>query len=109
MVEHFRPPAFALLRADGSTIGLLSAKAARTRGVEPMTAQQKTAIHLEFSTDNLDALCEELLAKGVVFQQPPHDGPWERSMTALDPDGYLVEFAQGRRGDHLPPKRPNAD
>ena len=37
-------------------------------------------------------------AKGVVFQHPPHDEPWERSMSALDPDGYAVEFAQGKRG-----------
>jgi catechol 2,3-dioxygenase-like lactoylglutathione lyase family enzyme len=104
-VEHLRAPAFALLRADGGTIGLLSTKAARARGVEPMTNAQKSAFHLEFSTDNLDALYQELLAKGVVFQEPPHDEPWERSMTALDPDGYLVELAQGRRGDNLPPKR----
>jgi catechol 2,3-dioxygenase-like lactoylglutathione lyase family enzyme len=27
---------------------------------------------------------------------------WERSMSALDPDGYLVEFAQGRRGKNQP-------
>jgi hypothetical protein len=24
--------------------------------------------------------------------------PWERSMRAYDPDGYTVEFAEGRRG-----------
>ncbi len=27
-----------------------------------------------------------------------HDEPWERSMTAFDPDGYSVEMAQGYRG-----------
>jgi catechol 2,3-dioxygenase-like lactoylglutathione lyase family enzyme len=41
-------------------------------------------------------------AKGVVFHAPPHDEPWERSMTALDPDGYAVEFAQGKRGHNKP-------
>ena len=63
-----------------------------------MTALQKRSIHVEFSTDNLDALYQDLQARGVVFHEPPHDEPWERSMTAFDPDGYAVEFAQGRRG-----------
>ena len=31
---------------------------------------------------------------------PTHDEPWECSMTGLDPDGYSVEIAQGRRGQH---------
>jgi len=37
-----------------------------------------------------------------VFHEPPHDEPWERSMAAFDPDGYTVEFAQGRRGANKP-------
>jgi hypothetical protein len=65
-------PAFALVKAGGGNIGLLALAEAE--------------------------LYIELLAKGVVFRQPPHDEPWERSMTACDPDGYAVEFAQGRRG-----------
>ena len=34
----------------------------------------------------------------MVFHEPPHDEPWERVVTAFDPDGYAVEIAQGRRG-----------
>ena len=67
-------------------------------GIDEMSATQKRAIHVEFSSDDLDSLYQELQATGVVFHQPPHDEPWERSMTAFDPDGYSVEFAQGRRG-----------
>ena len=67
-----------------------------------MTTFQKRAIHVEFSTDNLNALYEELTSKGVVFHEPPHDEPWERSMTAFDPDGYSIEFAQGLRGHNAP-------
>jgi ATP-dependent DNA ligase len=33
-----------------------------------------------------------------IFFQPPHEEPWERSMRAHNPDGYTVEFAEGRRG-----------
>ena len=86
----------------GGTIGLLALAEARKEGVEDASAAQKRAIHVEFSTDDLDGLFEELKAKGVSFHQPPHDEPWERSMTAFDPDGYAVEFAQGRRGTKKP-------
>ena len=104
-VEINAAPAFAMIRTggDGSgTIGLLSIAEARKEGVEEMTPAQKRGIHVEFSSTDLDGLYEELKAKGVAFHEPPHDEPWERSMTALDPDGYTVEFAQGRRGKNKP-------
>lgn len=100
-VEWNAAPAFAMIRVggeEGGTIGLLSLAEARKEGVEAMTAAQKSGIHVEFTSDDLEGLYEELKSKGVAFHQPPHDEPWERSMTALDPDGYSVEFAQGRRG-----------
>jgi len=96
-------PAFAMIRCGakgGGTIGLLSLAEAIKAGGQAMTPQQRLGIHVEFSTDDLDALYTELSAKGVRFHEPPHDEPWERSMTALDPDGYSVEFAQGRRGEN---------
>ena len=93
-------PAFAMLRIGAGTIGLLSIVEARKEGVEQTSESQKRGIHVEFTTDDLDALHEELKARGVVFHQPPHDEPWERSMTAFDPDGYAVEFAQGKRGQN---------
>ena len=98
-VEWNALPAFAMLRVGAGTIGLLSQAEARKEGVEEASAAQKRAIHVEFSCDDLDRLYEVLKAKGVSFHQPPHDEPWERSMTAFDPDGYSVEFAQGRRGE----------
>lgn len=101
-VEWNSAPAFAMLRIGAGTIGLLSAVEARKEGVVDSTAEQKQAIHVEFSTDDLDGLYEELKSKGVVFHQPPHDEPWERAMTAFDPDGYAVEFAQGKRGKNQP-------
>ena len=94
-------PDFAMIRIGGShggTIGLLSVSRARMEGAEEMTTLQKRSIHVEFSTDDLDGLYEELKSNGVVFYEAPHDEPWERSMTAIDPDGYSVEFAQGFRG-----------
>jgi catechol 2,3-dioxygenase-like lactoylglutathione lyase family enzyme len=108
-VEVDAAPDFALLRIggrQGGTIGLLSEAQARTDGAVASTPAQKRAIHVEFSCDDLDALHAALLARGVVFHQPPHDEPWERSMTAFDPDGYAVEFAQGRRGHNATGARP---
>jgi catechol 2,3-dioxygenase-like lactoylglutathione lyase family enzyme len=104
-VEVNAAPAFAMLRVGGKaggTIGLLSTAVARQEGVADSTPAQKQAVHVELSTDDLDGLYEKLKANGVKFHQPPHDEPWERSMAALDPDGYVVEFAQGRRGHNRP-------
>ena len=103
-VAYASLPAFALMRAGTGTIGLLSLEEALKDGAAATRVEQRRGVHIEFSTDNLDGLYATLLANGVVFIQPPHDEPWERSMTALDPDGHSVEFAQGRRGDALAPK-----
>ncbi len=102
-------PAFAMLRLGAGTIGLLALAEAQKEGVEASRPAQKAAMHVEFTTDDLDALYEELQAAGVSFHQPPHDEPWERAMTAFDPDGYAVEFAQGKRGkNQLDPKAAGA-
>jgi catechol 2,3-dioxygenase-like lactoylglutathione lyase family enzyme len=96
-VEIDKAPHFAMLRVggpQGGTIGLLPNEAA----AHPVPPEQRAGIHIELTTDHLDALYEELKARGVQFFEPPHDEPWERSMRAHDPDGYIVEFAEGRRG-----------
>lgn len=100
-VAYNSAPAFALIKIDGDnggSIGLLSVEEARKEGAEDMTPSQRRAIHVELSTDDLDAAYEELMARGMTFHAPPHDEPWERAMTGFDPDGYSVEIAQGRRG-----------
>jgi len=71
-------PAFAMIRHGAGTIGLLSIVEARKEGITDSTPNQRAAIHVEFSTDDLDALYTELQAKGVVFHQPPHDEPSAR-------------------------------
>ena len=100
-VEIDKSPEFAMIRVGGptgGTIGLLVHDATDPSGSSSMTAKQRAGIHVELTTDNLDALHEQLEARGVVFYEPPHEEPWERSMSAHDPDGYTVEFAEGRRG-----------
>jgi catechol 2,3-dioxygenase-like lactoylglutathione lyase family enzyme len=87
--------AFALLRLGEGTIGLLKAKL-------PEGAKGRRNIHIELSTDHLDDLYQAFLAQGIHVDTPPHDEPWERSMAIIDPDGYTVEFAQGRRSQSSP-------
>jgi catechol 2,3-dioxygenase-like lactoylglutathione lyase family enzyme len=98
-VEIDKAPDFAMMRvggARGGTIGLLPLD--EDQRLPTMTREQRAGIHVELTTDHLDALHEELKARGVEFFEPPHEEPWERSMRAHDPDGYTVEFAEGRRG-----------
>ena len=98
-------PRFAMIRVGGSTggtIGLLSMETADAAGAKNWTAEQRAAIHVELSSDDIDALYEVLTERGVHFASPPHDEPWERSMHTYDPDGYTVEFAQGLRGHNTP-------
>jgi catechol 2,3-dioxygenase-like lactoylglutathione lyase family enzyme len=100
-LEWDATPHFAMLRVggpDGGTLGLLALSEAAKEGATALSALQARAIHVELSTDDLDALYTELLANNVTVDVPPHDEPWERCMTAFDPDGYSVEFSQGRRG-----------
>ncbi len=87
---------FALLRRGEGTIGLMRSD------LSSWSAEARNKVHLELSTDDLDGLYAELLAKGVAFAKPPHDTPWERSLAMRDPDGYRVEIQQGRRGQDMP-------
>jgi catechol 2,3-dioxygenase-like lactoylglutathione lyase family enzyme len=96
-VEINKAPDFAMIRVggpNGGTIGLLPV----AQGEASTSAEQRAGIHIELTTDDLDALYEELKTRGVEFFEPPHQEPWERLMRAHDPDGYTVEFAEGRRG-----------
>ncbi len=95
-VEIDKTPQFAMICVggpQGGTIGLLPID-----GSSFTSWEQRAGIHIELTTDDLDRLYEELKARGVEFFEPPHEEPWERSMRAYDPDGYTVEFAEGRRG-----------
>jgi catechol 2,3-dioxygenase-like lactoylglutathione lyase family enzyme len=93
-------PNFALVRAAGTgggSIGLLALKHAAGKRVNRVTPAMRTGVHVELSTGDLDGLYTKLKARGVHFDEPPHDEPWERSASARDPDGYMLEIAQGRR------------
>jgi catechol 2,3-dioxygenase-like lactoylglutathione lyase family enzyme len=98
-VEIDKAPQFAMIRVGGPTGGTIGLLVHDDLPASfSMTPEQRAGIHVELSTDNLEQLYKHLKARGVVFFEPPHEEPWERSMRAHDPDGYTVEFAEGRRG-----------
>src|SRR5882724_9526655 len=100
-VELNKAPQFAMIRVGGptgGTIGLLVHDSSDPLGSKSATPRQRAGLHVELTTDHLDALYEQLKGRGVEFFEPPHEEPWERSMRVHDPDGYTIEFAEGRRG-----------
>ena len=82
-LEWNAAPQFAMLRVNegAATLGLLAWTEAEKDGAKRLSRMQARAVHVEFSTDDLDGLYVSLLAKGVVIDVPPHDEPWERAMT----------------------------
>src|SRR5947208_1480234 len=78
VVEIDKAPHFAMIRVGGptgGTIGLLSHDDANSSGSASMTSEQRAGIHVELTTDNLDALYEHLKARGVFFSNPRTKGP----------------------------------
>jgi catechol 2,3-dioxygenase-like lactoylglutathione lyase family enzyme len=88
-----RSSRFALLRQGGGTIGLL-----RVGALDPgMPRRTRALVQVELSVPDLDGFHQELSARGVAVG-PPRDRGFERQIQLKDPDGFTVEFAEGRRG-----------
>lgn len=57
--------------------------------------------HLAYRVDDIYAICQGLMEKGVVINRPPRDG---RMAFVRSPDGISIELLQN--GDALPPAEP---
>lgn len=57
--------------------------------------------HLAYRVDDIYALCQALMDKGVTIHRPPRDG---YMAFIKSPDGISIELLQ--RGDPLPPQEP---
>ena len=57
--------------------------------------------HLAYAVKDIYALCEKLMADGVVINRPPRDG---HMAFIRSPDGISIELLQD--GAALPPKEP---
>jgi catechol 2,3-dioxygenase-like lactoylglutathione lyase family enzyme len=88
---------FVLLGLGAGSLGLLEV---RGSGPEETNLPKKlrTLVQIELETDDLDGLYQNFVQAGVPVPTPPRDRGFERSMQCRDPDGFTVEFAQGKRG-----------
>ena len=60
-------------------------------------ADDAPAFEIGFKFDDVDAVYEDLVARGVPSVSPPIDQPWgQRTAWVRDPDGNLVELVQDR-------------
>ena len=57
--------------------------------------------HLAYRVDNIYALCQSLMDKGVTINRPPRDG---RMAFVKSPDNISIELLQ--KGDALPAEEP---
>ena len=57
--------------------------------------------HLAYAVKDIYALCERLMAAGIVINRPPRDG---HMAFIRSPDGISIELLQ--EGERLPPKEP---
>jgi len=57
--------------------------------------------HLAYRVDDIYAVCQQLMDKGVTINRPPRDG---HMAFVRSPDNISVEILQ--RGESLPPKEP---
>ena len=97
-VTEIRADRFCLLRFGSGTLGLIELG---VRGVPDAAAgggNLRGFVQVEMGTDDLDGLHADLVARGVPVHAPPRDRGFERQMQLRDPDGFTVEFAEGKRG-----------
>jgi len=51
--------------------------------------------HFAFKVEDVDSACRLLVERGLTLEHPPRDYDWGRSAYLRDPDGQLIELAQG--------------
>jgi catechol 2,3-dioxygenase-like lactoylglutathione lyase family enzyme len=95
--NEIRTDRFALMRFGTGTLGLLALGDAVARDGAG-ESKLRTFVQVELGTDDLDGLHAEFVARGIPVHAAPRDRGFERQMQLRDPDGFTVEFAEGRRG-----------
>lgn len=85
------PPTFCIVSRDNVTFLL---DLARTEHPAPLN--QYWAMYLY--VDDVDAMAQELLARGVTLEREPEDQPYGcRDFDIRDPDGHLIGIGQNER------------
>lgn len=91
---------YAQLDTGATRLGFYTRKAmARTLGssLNP-PAQDAPGFEIGFKVLDVDAVFQELVARGALPAVPPTTRPWgQRTAYVRDPDGHLIELAQDIR------------
>jgi catechol 2,3-dioxygenase-like lactoylglutathione lyase family enzyme len=82
----------------GNTLVNLLKMAAAAELIEPAAVAPREAgsrLQLTIDVDDVDAMCAELTARGVVLLNGPMDRPWGvRTASFKDPAGHIWEIAR---------------
>jgi catechol 2,3-dioxygenase-like lactoylglutathione lyase family enzyme len=82
----------------GNTIVNLLRTTAAPELIEPAVVATREAgsrLQLTIEVDDVDAMCEELVARGVELLNGPVDRPWGvRTASFRDPGGHIWEIAK---------------
>jgi catechol 2,3-dioxygenase-like lactoylglutathione lyase family enzyme len=87
----------AVFEFENTLINLLDVSAAPELIGPAAVAGQETGSRFQLTiwVDDVDAVCSELQARGVVLLNGPMDRPWgQRTTSFADPGGHIWEIAQ---------------
>ena len=93
----FEDDASTVFRFGNTLVNLLKTTAAPEL-IEPATVASREAGHrlvFTIDVDDVDAMCAQLVERGVKLLNGPMDRPWGiRTASFVDPGGYIWEIAK---------------
>ena len=87
----------AVFKFGNTLINLLKTTAARELVEPAQVASREAGSRFVFTihVDDVDAMCAELIKRGVELLNGPMDRPWDvRTASFIDPGGYVWEIAK---------------
>ncbi len=93
----YEDPNSAVFKFGGTLINLLKITEANTLIEPAKVANQESGSRFVFtiSVDDVDAMCAELVSRGVKLVNGPMDRPWGiRTASFMDPAGCIWEIAK---------------
>ncbi len=93
---HFEDSNSAVFKFGGTLVNLLKITEANTLIEPAKVASRESGSRFEFTigVDDVDAMCAELISRGVKLLNGPMDRPWGiRTASFMDPAGYIWEIA----------------
>jgi catechol 2,3-dioxygenase-like lactoylglutathione lyase family enzyme len=93
----FEDPNSAVFRFGGTLVNLLRITEANELIAPARVAERESGSRFVFTitVEDVDAMCAELVSRGVQLLNGPMDRPWGiRTASFMDPAGYIWEIAK---------------